>query len=625
MVVFFGARSAVASGNTVEFVGTGPVVVADGSATATVHNFTGARVSVDFRLTWPDLRDPTGHAVSPGDAFTITRRVAISAGSEKTVHVVRVDTQPLAAGDYAGTLRFSSPDGFVDRIAITMTVGAVVEVLPLESPVTTWAVISERSLPWGAYSDQGASVPLGPAAASTSASPTYQTTLLGSKGGSLIVLGQVTSQESYPYLKLTLLPGPDGAPPGTYTGTLDLAPDDDTSGAITLTVQRRDGWFLPALILALALLIAWLSQRWWSSGRRLSQLKGEADAAKKTLSNGTPPPVGGLQLGGVSAFLDEAGARRKKLARRWAPTGPQDEEMIQAEADVRILTDAASLWTGGALRSNMDALQAALDTIKDMGVKKPPGAVTEQPALVQAALPLLSGVVNIEKLAEREGDILEATILAKKWPELRSSAVRFGAALTDLEGHASDMSIDERRLLTRARELHAGVLWDLWHAETGSDLLARHTALELESVDEAIGRLSYWLGPPPSVGAIQPRGIGPLAADAGLAAAETGLAGIWRTVAKLVSVLSHNGTSTADQVLIRTLDASFVLLAFAVSVWGAMVLLYFDKPFGGWRDYLGLIAWALGTTAALDIINGAVGKLTPPKPADAKKGTADAI
>lgn len=606
IVTLSGSSPASAAKSTVEFVGTGPTIVTDGSATARVHNFTGKRASVRLSLTWPDLRDPNGHVVSPTEAFAITPGLSIPAGSEKTVHVVRVAAVPLAVGDYAGTLKLSSPRGFDDRIAITMLVEPAIEAPPLESPVKTWEVVSQRPFPWVQHEDRNADVPLQQGSVATD-SPSYQTTLLGSKGGSLVVLGQVAVVDSYPYLMLTFVPGPAGAPPGTYTGALDLAPDDDMSEEVTLTVQRRDEWFLPAFVLAAALFVAWFSQRWWNSGRRLSQLKVEADAAKQALGNGNPPPIGGLQLSGVLTLVDEAGARRRGLARRWAPLGPRDEGMMQAEADVKVLQDAAELWTEGELQASIGALQEALEKIEERGAPMPPGALSEKPALVHASLLLLIGSVPIDDLTARRKAIDQATTLASKWPELQSLAGELGSVLDALEGYADDMSSDERRSLRRARALHAGVLWDLWHAKTGSDLLNRHAASELERVDEAIGQLSHWLGPPlREVPGVSSRAEG--------ASAEfTGLAGIWRTVAALFSAPPDDAISMGDRVLIRTLDASFVLIASAVSIWGALVLLYFDKPFGGWRDYLSLVAWALGTTAALDIINGGLGKLAPPK------------
>jgi hypothetical protein len=607
IVVLFVANHAYASERTVEFVGAGPAVFSGGTATATVHNFTDREVSVALSLTWSKLRDPAGRPVSPADAFTITPRLSIPAGSEKTAHVVRVETQLLAVGEYVGTLSFSSPSGFQDRIAISLVVEATEEVVPLKSPVTTWEVISQRPFPGKNYTDHNANVPLqqGPVATTT---PTYETTLLGSNGGSLIALGQVTTNESYPYLKLTFVPGSDGAPPGAYTGTLDLAPDDTASGDITLTVQRRDEWYLPAMILGAALLLAWLGQRWWASGRRLSQLEGEAKDAKKTLGNGTPPAIGGLQLTGVSDLFDKAGGRRSELARRWAPVGSEDAGMIQAEADVKMLKDAAALWTDGTLQSSITALETALQTIKKKHPIKPPGALFEEPALVLASRLLLSGSVSVENLTTRQTQIDEATSLASEWPELLSSAEQLGTTLSDLARQANAMSIDERRSLNRARGVLSGVLWDLWHADTASDLLDRHTASELERVDEAVGQLSHWLGrpPPPVATSSLSRGLEVPSVS------YMGLSGIWRVIASLFSPVSDEGSSKGDRALIRTLDASLVFVAFAVSIWGALVLLYFDKPFGTWRDYLGLIAWALGTTAALDIINGAVGKLAPP-------------
>lgn len=61
----------------------------------------------------------------------------------------------------------------------------------------------------------------------------------------------------------------------------------------------------------------------------------------------------------------------------------------------------------------------------------------------------------------------------------------------------------------------------------------------------------------------------------------------------------------------RALSGVVLLIAIAASVWGALVTLYFDKPFGTWRDYAGLAAWALGTTTALGLVNEVLAKLSP--------------
>jgi hypothetical protein len=247
----------------------------------------------------------------------------------------------------------------------------------------------------------------------------------------------------------------------------------------------------------------------------------------------------------------------------------------------------------------------------------PPYVGVEEPVFIGKARGLLTGEVAAKDLVKRAADVATATTLAKTWTGLRQHADRYADLLLELEALRPSMTTADLRLLDKAKQVVSEGRWDLWSATDAADLLHRTTAAELDEADAAVGSLVFLLPDPVVVTGVIPVEDLNLAFNPG-----DGAPAAASVVAALGSLTSHIGdaiqsiaeSATVRDVIDRTLSAFTVTLAFALSIWAALLTLYFDKPFGTWRDYLTLLVWAVATAGAVDGINTALNKLGPPKP-----------
>lgn len=576
----------------------------DGLATVHVSNPTPDPVTVGFRLIWTDLTSPDGRPVDASTAFTLTSTTVVPPGDRRSVFVFRVDDVALAedGGDpFNGTLRLESNNAS-DSVELSLTPTSEDSPATPVSAVDEWDVVQERPWPWGDYTTVGEDVPLeGKAEAATDVIEMY---LTGPGPSTLFATGDIVVKNDVQVLSLSFDEGSDGSPTGDYEGTFDLQPEVEDEGDVEVTLKRRDRVLAPTLLLVLGLFIAWWGQRWLSpSGRTLSHLHTKSrEAADKLRQNSK---IRELRLEGLDAFLDKIGSARKRLWRRPAPVAADNAEIRTEISNVDLLTQASEVWSDSQIGASIDSLKSSLD-----GLQVPttlPGALVDAPAFIAEARDLLSGEVPVEEVVERKAKMDAAAEAATVWPELFDLIGRYSERLAELDLQRERMPTADKRLLERGHRLASGIRWDLWHAKDGTDLKARTASEELLEAEEIVGQLSYYL--PPSEETLPPEDALHLTAAPSLRP----LVDFADRLPSFAEIATWLRSPAAEKVRDRALDSAFVLLAFAVSVWAGLVALYFDKTFGTWRDYLGLLAWAVGTAAVLDVINGVLSKLGPPE------------
>lgn len=612
---------ALAQGPQVKFVEDDELSVSSGTATAKIDNLTEKPRRVSVELVWTDLRDPDGEAVDPEEAFLYTRFVRVGPGARGHLTIARVVGTKLAQAEFNGKLRLRTRSGVQDVLPVSLTVSEPPAVAPLVNVlVSQWDLVDERPGPWSHFPDDpsGGQLPLGPDSGAPEG--TIGTTWLDGPGAeTLKVTGRVVSDDDGKALALSL--EGDGAGHGTYTGTFDTKPGAE-GGDVELTVVRRDGPLLPTSVLLFSLFVAWVLQKWFPGGNTLKDLHSRASAASSALR--AQPTNVNLTLAGVDEAVAAAGARRSALARQPVPVTGAELEV--AEADVKELETAVALW--GALAEAVTALQAALTKAEEAIPQGPPKPITQAPAFINEARGLTTGSVHITELPARLAAVRTAARTAAGWGELYKQVLEYGERLQKIHEAMNALSDDspglarDRALLARGIRLFNLVRWDMWHAVNGADLEERGAHKDLRDAEEVLGMLSGYLETPP----VRVLNLPPGAADAMYAdvmhAGATLRAGLspLALTPLLERILSGPGDlgeralAFASSLLDRAATWVFVLAAVAVSIWGALTTLYFDKPFGTPRDYVGLVVWGLGTTAAIDAINGVLKRLHPPKP-----------
>lgn len=629
LLVIFGLAPApaIAQGPQVEFVGKDELSVSSGTATVSVDNLSDKSRRVSVELVWTDLRDSDGEPVDAEEAFVYTRFVRLGPGGRGRVTIARVSETELAQAEFNGKLRLRTRSGVQDVVPVNLTVSEPpTGTTAVKALVSQWDIVDEKPGPWRwSFPDDpsGGSLPLAPDSG-VPKGPVGTAWLDGPGSETLAVTGTVKSGDDGKVLAFTLGDGDAGH--GTYTGTFDTQPGKE-GGDVKLTVVRRDGPILPAIVLLLSLFVAWVLQKWFPGGQTLARLHEKALTAETALR--TESTSGDLELTGVDDAVAAAGARRSELARRPVPV--TDAELQAAEADVKKLQTAASLWD--ALPGAVAALETALNKAQQAIPQGPPRPITQTPAFIEEARGLTRGSVDVTELPGRLAAIKAATGTAALWGELHEQVLEYGNRLRRIRDVMNEIQgdppwlVQDRALLARGIRLYNLVRWDIWHATDGTDLEKRGVHEDLRAAEEVLGMLSGYLErrAAPSMNFLfgnvtdaMPGGVGGTVSGAGLSP--------FALTPALERILSGSGDlgvralAFASSLLDRAATWVFVLAAVALSIWGALTTLYFDKPFGTPRDYAGLVVWALGTTAAIDALNGVLKRLRPPAPTAPAKG-----
>jgi hypothetical protein len=587
--------AAAQSGPQVEFSSAEKVTLPSGPTSVEVQNQDDKRRQVKVDLVWADLT-ADGRRVDAEDVFVYSRRVVLPGGDTGQVTIARALGVAVDEGTYSGVLRLHTRQGVQDRLRLELVVGAAPSPdVAATAEVAEWNEVQVRTWP-GSNFGTAEPIPLASDPAPTEGA-SFTAWLMGPGEARIKASGSVKKVGEDFVLDLTL---PNDSSVGVFSGSLDLRPGGDGE-EVELTVERRHGPALPAIVLLLSLALAWGGQRLFPAGRTLGDLHKRGRAALAKLPDGDTK--GGLTLSGASAAAAAAGARRSKLWKRAVPATAS--ELATAEVEVAALEKAAELWTT-EIEPSVEALEAALEDVP--AAEAPPAALRETPRLVEEARGLATGSLSVKEVAARKAAIDEATELAGVWGELYAQVLRYGDALDSVS--TDGLQVEDAKLLRQGKRLHSLIRWDLWHASGPSDLERRGVEKDFERLDEILGMLSSIATSIPEEKRFAFAGLGteaPLLSR--LPKFVPGVLAIdWPAVAAV-------GTSIAGVLLL--------LGAIALSVWGALTTLYFDEPFGTLRDYVSLVVWAVGTGAALDLVNRALARLQPLEPGSTT-GTAPA-
>jgi len=253
-------RSAAAEGG-ISFLGDQPltIVLPDGQADVrhSVKVMNGGDTSQDIYLDLVGLSDedgaPVPSGVLPGD---LLREENVASGEVRTFELTLTRVDGLS-GSYTGQLVAYGDDGTVARLVFTLTVEkpevGVPKIVPLQPDYldeVTLPGLKRWPCPLSAFGldcIKPITAPMG--------EPASEPQVVGGISGSNGQLGQVVWEGTT--LRVEGITRAD-----EYTGKVDLAPDDEEAGEVTLKVQVRDCIIWPVLVLVAGLLIStWLAQQ----------------------------------------------------------------------------------------------------------------------------------------------------------------------------------------------------------------------------------------------------------------------------------------------------------------------------------------------------------------------------
>jgi hypothetical protein len=457
---------------------------------------------------------------------------------------------------------------------------------PWEPLVAEWQVTSYRGPVL--HGLRNGSVPLADGASCGGAADVVVGGVARAGGGSAVVTATCRPGRTFVDLSVSGL----GAA-GDYTGTIDLAPDAD-GGELALTVRHTDDVVYPILLLlagvALALVAAWQSGRLTTLSRTHEEtwlIEADATAAHQRFRVAAEGRTWQAYSFLVSLRARLEAVRRQLRGLRWliseieVDKGPYKEQ-LDVLVELRELVDA---WEPFAARL------AALASAR--------AAVADGPAIAAHADELLRGrelpeIGEVRPLVQ-DAEATESALLA--WPA-DEHAVQ---TLIDL-GNRLDALVpasrgQERlsRALARVEAIRDEMLAakdGVTYAGLGVSARLEEPAAELAALRRQYGGvLSGRDGPLGTTGTAPPTRT----ADAphNWDAAREAAAGMVRRIA-----------------LSRRLRNALAFLAIAaVTVWTGLTALYFDQPFGTWRDYAAILVWAFAAQAGLTVLAGALDKI----------------
>ena len=535
------------------------------------------------------------------------------------IELVRRGEKILASDvTYSGELTVRTADGQQIVKPVRFVAEKATTTAALEPAVAAWEVTADRWWPDQKHTPNAAFLPLKrfpPGSAAPTLDPAVPLAVLTDGHGQRVtVFGSlepaVGSAHRGPVVTLSFV-GLRGT--GKFEGLLDLTPDDGLPGTVQLTLVQKDQWLLPALTVAAGLALAWWSQRFVGVKRHLRDLRARANAVNAGLKDHLS--LGDIDLQGFPAAYKAAVESVNRLRDRSVVSiDTESEEFKDASSAIDRLEKVAAEWQHGRADKAFDNLTDALDRVDVGSWTVPPGAASDSPAFASPARLLLKSTVGLEEVASRLAAIRAMTELANRWEPLQIRLDQLDSLLDTLDAQIPREDRDERRLFAKARRLHSGARWDLWHATDPADLKRRTTLEELEQVDDAIGQLSHRLEFSSHEllrATLERAGF---QVDGGVSSLSGGIVGgivdNLRSILAMVATTESSPEATARRT--RLIGTGIVLMAAVVTVWGALVTSYFDKPFGSFRDYATLFIWGVGTTAALEAVNSLLGSVVSP-------------
>lgn len=547
----------------------------------------------DFVVSVRAVRSSGG--ATPAVKLNVTE-VEIGPGGAATV----VATAPIGTAAANGfVVAIASRAGGTGRPEATARRGfAVIDEIPLEPLVEEWSATSYVEAPSSGRALHNAILPVeGASRCPRDAAPIDLGTVTTANGGVGMVKGAcVAGGPGQTSIGLKLSFDGLGTRVGDFTGTVDLVDDDDEAGEVELTLRSTHTFVLPSVFIligiVLAILVAWSIGR----GHRLSEdeedvllLMAQADEADREFR----------QRAGVNPWayysfepslsnecrliLDEL----RRLRRRWSELAAGDPEQTALLDRRKTLEKLVAAWPAFATR--LRDLATALDDVAQVST-----SMGRQPAFVEEARKLLRGEpLEVTNAMKRIEEVELAASTAEAWEiqiELLEALEEQAAlARAAIEKEPPDspkrVTFDQaERKLSEARE-------ELLSAPDVAALVSYDIRGDLEAARQSLAQLaSLWRR---VLGAAE-------IADAGL-----GLTGSLASPALSIlgRILSAASGPAGDAATVRLRRRLRNILALAVlgftALWTGLTTLYFDKPFGTVRDYIGALLWGATVQATL--------------------------
>lgn len=404
--------------------------------------------------------------------------------------------------------------------------------------------------------------------------------------------------------------------PGTYSGLVDLNPEDEEKGVVPLELKVAACWLLAAGLIALGIFVGWLLLRWAGRGmprarflKRIEDLRERHTKAAVALKEVV---AGGQDWDGFE-IKNLQGLEAKLRERLEQAT---EHVVVQVDKAVLDAMEAAVVVVETQIDLLREIPEHALDLERELEKleRERPALLPDlkgddrgqaRPSLVAEARKALVGTgVDADELKPR---IEEIDALAKQVRTLRQLEGRLGHlwdARQDLAG------LEKTKLDVLDTKLDA-IRHLLWTAESGEDLTT--AAGEIQDLAKKIAELWHQLPAPlPGLARVSKS----LYSSGLLLDVEGDLGGV-------IEILSGEPSpapaaslpaAPADPQLsedsarqeihrARMYQRMVVALAAALALATGLSFLYAgNDTWGSWWDYLAAVTWGLGVQAAVSTL-----------------------
>ena len=414
---------------------------------------------------------------------------------------------------------------------------------------------------------------------------------------------------------------------GDYIGKIDLLPDDDKNGEVTLTTNVTDIICWPIVAILIGIAAAWAGKMLLGVNRNIWDLyQDEADTLDLKKEQDCPD-YNGYKIVNFDwqRKLILNNIRALKSTHRWYRFETLDAENEAYKSIVESLKKLDGQVTGwNAFCSELKALKAALSLITATRTRennpepRPPQfkivaeELTKGISLKFADLDLVveqgeeyTGEEAKEFFDVRREKVIKATQLAQSWS---GWVQRLDSAKNELQSDdAQQAALELPEIAKDARFELARVQTLLWVAPDLGALETYEMEKALRKAEGLVyGLIAYKTVPPPERTAEwQPK-----AEDRGF------IKGVITAIQEFVpySLLSKLPEAPEERRLVvqRALqrsDGLMIILAVIAGLYLGLTDLYFGKIFGTPVDYLKAFAWGFGAKATLELIYAAVGRM----------------
>lgn len=408
---------------------------------------------------------------------------------------------------------------------------------------------------------------------------------------------------------------------GTYTGKLDLTPNDKDTGALTLTLTSKHFILLAIACIVAGILLALIAQHLNGFTLARARLRNRVRNTTNTLEDARAELTkgAGSKKWGDFDIKDLVVLQRDLLRQIDDRTG---QAIIQI--DQKIVDD---------LNAKIDALETKIDVLRSvaadalelenalslLNAKRPADlprlrgsdANSTQPRMVEAAHVLLQGeLLTADDLKARIARIPEMTTTVQDLTFTEAELAHFWRLRKELSSALA--TGDHRAAVEKMTTTLEGVRHGLWDAVDADELKA--VKGELDDASQQIVALWPFLPSPappmlmdyvekPFLLRSRPRSVStearvPLAPPAEVGAPT-------ETVALVAPELS---AADAKEQIERARNSQLLVIgvSFLVALLTGLSALYIGKAWGTTWDYVWAIAWGLATQTAILTIAGAI-------------------